>query len=187
MLAATPSYGRPALPDVISRDVEQIAAEVIGLRATQMTFYAGDMNAMFGGPSQSSIGGVGVAPAWGMQKAAVTTVGVVTRLPSDWATYSVVAYGAPGDTAGGDIALRHVRIHGGVGDSLSTGSVTGAVVAATVGTTAGIIHAVTLASGIPVPSAGDFTAIQVSRRVAEASDTYTGRWDLLAVSLVQGS
>lgn len=185
MLSAAPSYARPALLDVVSRDVEEVAAEAIGLRPTQMIFYAGDINPMFGGPSQNSVGGIGVAPTWGMQKATVTTLGVVTRLPSTWVAYDIVAYGAPGDTAGGVVALRAARVHGGVGDNLATGVTTESVVTDDVGIVAGVLHAVTLASGITTPDAGDFVGIQIARRVAEGSDTYTGRWDLVAVALVE--
>jgi hypothetical protein len=197
VLEVAPVYGRPVPLDKLSRDFESIAAEVIEMRdgiveaeipeVTKLTFYAGDLNPMSGSPGQSTLANLGVVPSWGLAKSAVMTVGVMTELPSTWVTYNITLLGAPRDGTGGDVAFRHVRSNGGVGDTFASGSITGSVVTHTVGTTAGILQSVALATGLAVPSAGDYVGIQIARRVAEASDNYTGTFDLAAVLITKAS
>lgn len=196
-LETAPVYGRPVPVDKLSRDFEEIAAEVIDMRGgtitteppevTKLTFFAGNINALGGSPQVASLGNLGVTPAWGLAKSTVMSVGVMAELPPTWATYNIILLGAPRDTTGGTIALRHVRNNGGVGENFTTGTISGAVVSHTVGATVGILQSVNLATGLPVPAAGKYVGIQIARRVAEAVDTYTGAWDLAAVILSKAS
>lgn len=185
-LPTSRTYPRPVSVQAVSRDVEEMIAFLAqggASSVTELWYFAGDMQPMSGSPGQSSVGNLGVVPAWGMQKAAVTTLGIVASLPPSWVTYSVTAIGAPRDVSGGDVAMRVAHVNGGVGDNLTTGVVTGAVSTAAVGSTAGVLRSVTLASGLAAPSVGAVAGMQVARRVAEAADTYAGAFDLVAVVL----
>lgn len=197
VLATAPVYGRPVQVDKLSRDFEEIAAEVIDMRGgvitteppevTKLTFFAGNINALGGSPGQASLGNLGVTPAWGLAKSAVMSVGVMAEFPSTWATYDITLLGAPRDATGGVVAFRAVRSNGGVGDNFSTGSIAGSVVNHTVGTTLGVLQSVVIGTGYAVPGAGKFAGIQIARRIAEVTDTYTGTWDLAAVLLTKAS
>jgi len=187
-LESAPQYARPVPLDKLSRDVESLAEEVIESRSGDtLIFYAGNMNPMSGSPAQSSLGNAGVAPAWGLAKSTVTTVGLMTKFPADWATYKIILLGAPRDGTGGDVAFRHARSNGGVGDSFLTGTITGSVVTSAMGSTAGVLLSVEIASGLAVPASGKYVGIQIARRVAEAGDTYSGTFDLGALVLSRAS
>ena len=187
MLVTAPAYGRPVHPDQVSRDVEDIAAELIAARTNSLTFAAGDISPIAGSPGSSTIGNGGVFPAWSLTKASAMTVGISAVIPSHWTTYDVVAIGAPRTGVGGGVALRHSRISGGVGDNLSSGATTGNVVPTETGLVAGVLQSITLGSGLAVPASGKMLGLQVTRMVADAGDTTTGIWDLAVIELVKAS
>lgn len=189
-LPASRTYPRPVAADQVARDVEEIItvlSEGASADVSTLRFFAGDMHPMSGSPGYTTIGDLGVAPSWGMPKSGDTTVGVGVSFPSTWATYDIHVVGAPKEATGGVVALRHARVSGGIGDNLAVGATTGQVVTIDVGATAGVLSQAILSTGVPVPGAGGFAGLQIARRIAEASDTFTGRWDLFAVVLTKAS